>query len=76
MAVRKGLGRGLDALFADAVPVNNPESEEKETKAKSSKKKAAAEETAECRREKTENKAVDRDGSDYRIGPWQADNGR
>ncbi|MBR6585203.1 MAG: ParB/RepB/Spo0J family partition protein [Firmicutes bacterium] len=46
MAAKKGgLGRGLDALFADAVPVNNPESEEKETKAKSSKKKAAAEET-------------------------------
>ena len=39
MAKKGGLGRGLDALFADAVPVNNPESEEKETKAKSSKKK-------------------------------------
>ena len=40
MAAKKGgLGRGLDALFADAVPVTNPEPEIKETKAKTSKKK-------------------------------------
>lgn len=44
MAAKKGgLGRGLDALFADAVPVTNPEPEIKETKAKTSKKKQAEE---------------------------------
>ena len=37
MAAKKGgLGRGLDALFADAVPVTNPEPEVKETKSKTS----------------------------------------
>ena len=47
MAVKKGgLGRGLDALFADAVPVNNPEAEAAEPKAKTAKKKAAADEAA------------------------------
>ena len=41
MAVKKGgLGRGLDALFADAVPVNNPEPEEKITKVSGIKKAA------------------------------------
>ena len=47
MAAKKGgLGRGLDALFADAVPVNNPEAEVAEPKAKTAKKKAAADEAA------------------------------
>ena len=31
-AKKGGLGRGLDALFADAVPVSDPVKEEKQVK--------------------------------------------